>query len=182
MLSSLVFGILISTFCLWPQATQVSQISGTTLDVSEAAIPGASITVTNTETGISRAAVSGSDGAYLITNLPVGQYRLEARKSGFAAYAQTGIVLNVNTNPHIDVTMKVGGVSEQIEVNASAAMVETHSNGVGQVIDQNRVVGLPLNGRTITQLVTKNYPTSSAFSVAGGQAGRADRLCYYLGK
>jgi hypothetical protein len=184
--------VLMSALSLWPQATQVSQIAGTIQDGSGAAIPGANITVTNTETSIARAAVSGADGAYIVTSLPVGQYRLQVRASGFALYSQAGIVLNVSTNPHIDITMKVGEVTEQIEVSASAAMVETHSNGVGQVIDQNRVVELPLNGRNITQLVTlaggasdfvpvsasqslisnKNYPTSSAFSVAGGQGGQ----------
>ena len=191
-LGSFALALTFGAISLWPQATQVSQISGTALDGTGAFIQGADITITNVDTGIAKTTVSGADGAYLITNLPVGQYRLQARKSGFAVHVQTGIALDVNSNPHIDITMKLGDVSEQIEVSASAAMVETHSNGVGQVIDQDRVVELPLNGRNITQLVTlaggatdfvpvsasqslisnKNYPTSSAFSVAGGQGGQ----------
>ena len=187
-----VFSILVGTSCLWSQATQASQIAGTVQDASGAAIPQTAVTVTNIDTGVARSVLSGADGAYLVTNLAVGQYRLQARKEGFSVYVQSGITLNVNSNPHIDVVMKVGAISEQIEVSASAAMVETHSNGVGQVIDQNRVVELPLNGRQITQLVTlaggatsfvptnagqslisnKNYPSSAAFSVAGGQGGQ----------
>jgi len=190
--TSLLFAVLIGACCLWSQATQVSQIAGTIQDPSGAAISGAQITVTNTDTGVARAVTSGADGAYLVTNLPVGQYRLQAKKEGFAVYVESRIVLDVDTNPHINVTMKVGDVTEQVEVSASAAMVETHSNGVGQVIDQDRVVDLPLNGRNVTQLVTlaggatgfvptsasqslisnKNYPTASAFSVGGGQGGQ----------
>ena len=191
-LLSLVSTLAVVALSVWGQATQVSQVSGTTMDESRAAIAGAAITITNVDTGISRSPVSAADGAYLITNLPVGQYRLLAKKEGFAAYVQSGIVLNVNSNPRIDFTMRVGEVSEQIEVSASAAMVETQSTGVGQVIDQDRVVELPLNGRNITQLVTlaggatdfvptsagqslisnKNYPTAAAFSVAGAQGGQ----------
>ena len=177
---------------LWAQATQVAQIAGSVQDLTGAAIPGAQLAITNTDTGIVRTATSGPDGAYIITNLPPGSYRLQASKQGFAGYVQSGIVLQVNTNPEINVTMKVGEVSTQVEVEATAAQVETHSTGVGQVINHDQVVDLPLNGRQVTQLVTlsggatnfvpltagqslqsnKNYPTAVAFSVAGGQGGQ----------
>jgi hypothetical protein len=184
--------ILVCAFTLWGQASQVSQIAGTVQDTTGAVVPGATVTVTNTNTGIARTVTAGADGAYVVTNLPVGQYRMQVTKDGFAPYIQRGIALSVNTNPHINVTLQVGGVTQQVDVEANAAMVETHSTGVGQVIDQSRVVDLPLNGRQVTQLVTlaggatdavptnagqaltsnKNYPTSVAFSVAGGQGGQ----------
>jgi hypothetical protein len=187
-----VAATLVGSFHLWAQATQVAQIAGTVQDLTGAAIPEAQITITNTENGIARNAVSATDGSYTVPNLPPGTYRLEVKKSGFAAYLQSGIVLQVNTNPEINVTLKVGAVTEQVEVSANAAMVETHSNGIGQVIDQERVLELPLNGRQVTQLVTlsggaadfvptsagqsllsnKNYPTAVAFSIAGGQGGQ----------
>ena len=177
---------------LWAQASQVSQIAGTVQDASGSVIPEAQITVTSTDTGIARTAQSGADGAYIVPNLPPGPYRLEVTKMGFTAHVQSGIVLQVNTNPQINVTLNVGAVSEQVEVQENASMVESHSNGIGQVIDQARVLELPLNGRQITQLVTlsgaaadfvptsagqsllsnKNYPTAVAFSVAGGQGGQ----------
>ena len=91
-LVSFALALTLGALCVWPQATQVSQISGTTLDGTGAFIQGADITITNVDTGISKTTVSGVDGAYLITNLPVGQYRLQARKAGFAVNVQTGIV------------------------------------------------------------------------------------------
>jgi hypothetical protein len=171
---------------LGAQSTSVSQVSGSVQDASGAALAGASVTITNVDTDAVRSVATADDGSYTFTNLPVGPYRLQVTKSGFASYSQSGIVLQVNSNPQINVTMKLGAVSEQIEVQADAAMVETTSNGIGQVIDQQRVVDLPLNGRNLAQLIqlsgaavpstggglTNNlgYPTVTAVSVAGGQA------------
>ncbi len=191
-----IFILAVATMCsgygLWAQATQSAQIAGTVQDQSGAVLAQAQITLTNTETGIVRETLSGGDGGYTLPNLTPGTYRLSVSKPGFAAYLQSGIVLQVNTNPQINVALKLGQVSEQIEVQANAAMVETRSTGVGQVIDQERVMELPLNGRQVSQLVTlsgaaadfvptsagqslisnKNYPTAAAFSVAGGQGGQ----------
>ena len=159
----------------WAQAVSNSQVSGVVRDASGLPVPAAELKITQTETGLVRGATSGPDGAYILPNLPVGAYRLEVGKQGFATYVQGGIVLQVNSNPVINATLKVGSVSEQVVVEASAAMVETHNNGVGQVIDQQRVVDLPLNGRQATELIllsgaattapagdlntNKNYPT-----------------------
>jgi hypothetical protein len=93
------------------QGTQVAQISGRVLDDTGLGVPAAQITIMNTGTGITRTAVSGPDGAYIVSNLPVGSYRLQVTKEGFTAYVQSGIVLQVNTNPEINVTIKVGSVS-----------------------------------------------------------------------
>jgi hypothetical protein len=189
-------------FDLAGQTTTVSQISGIVQDSSGAAIAGVQVTATNTDTDAARIAVTGSDGAYAITNLVVGPYRLQVTKDGFSTYNQSGIVLQVNTNPQINVVLKVGAVSEQVEVQANASMVETQNTSVGQVIDQRRVVDLPLNGRNVTQLITLsggavsavnpgasgttastggivnnlNYPTVAAFSIAGGQGNATNYL------
>ncbi|PYS53809.1 MAG: TonB-dependent receptor [Acidobacteria bacterium] len=176
----------------WAQTVAVSQISGTVKDQSGALLPGVEVKVTQTETAYTRTVVTNESGAYALPNLPVGPYRLEAALPGFSTYVQTGIVLQVNTNPAIHVVLSVGAVSEQIEVQADAAMVETRSTGIGQVINQEQVLELPLNGRQVSQLITlsgaandfvptsagqslvsnKNYPTVSAFSIAGGQGGQ----------
>src|ERR1019366_4930538 len=161
---------------LWAQGTSTAQISGTVRDTSGAAIAGAQITVTQTDTGATRTTVSGASGSYLFPDLAIGPYRLGAKKQGFSTFVQTGIVLQVNTNPTIDVPLTVGAISQEISVEANATMVETHATGVGQVIDQERVVDLPLNGRQATQLIvlagaatitpntslnsSKNYPTT----------------------
>ena len=170
----------------------MSQISGTVKDVTGSAIPGADITVTQTDTGVTRSTQSAASGDYSLPSLPIGPYRMEVKKPGFSTYVQSGIVLQVDTAPTIDPTLKVGDISESVQVEASAAMVETHSTGVGQVVNSQDVVELPLNGREITQLITlaggsntvqygfgqqpssgnlissKNYPNEALVSVAGG--------------
>src|SRR6185369_17926610 len=125
--------LLVATATVGAQAGATAQITGIVKDESGAVLPGVDITVTQTATGATRSAVSGADGAYTLTNLPIGPYRLEAMLQGFRSYVQTGIVLQVNANPTINVVMALGAVSEQITVQANAAMVETRSTSVGQV-------------------------------------------------
>src|ERR1041385_8702422 len=97
----------------WAQAT--AQIGGTARDQSGAVLPGVEIKVTQTETGISRGAVTNETGSYVLPNLPIGPYRLEASLPGFRTYVQTGIVLEVNASPAVNVVLAVGKVSEQVE-------------------------------------------------------------------
>ena len=177
---------------LWPQATAVVRISGTVYDPTGAAVAGAQVKALNAATGLMRPTVSGADGSYSLGNLPVGPYKLEISAPGFKAYSQEGIILQVNTNPVINVHLEVGQVTQEVQVTASASMAETQANSISQVIDNERVLELPLNGRDATQLVllsgaaviappsdlksSKNYPTSAAISVAGGQSNGT----YYL--
>ena len=178
--------------CFGLFAQSVSQITGTVRDASGLAVPGAQVTATQTDTGVVRTTLTSADGAYVLPSLPIGPYRMEIKKDGFNTYVQNGIVLQVDTAPSVDATLKVGAVSEQVLVEAAAAMVESHSSGVGQVVNQQQVVELPLNGRQVTQLITlaggsnivqsgfgqaptsgnlmssKNYPGEALVSVAGG--------------
>lgn len=174
---------------MWAQAVSTSQISGAVTDGTGAAVPAAQIRLMQTETGQTRVAASGSDGSYVFTNLAIGPYRMEVFKDGFATYVETGIVLNVNTNPTINATLKIGSVNEKITVQADALSVETRSMGVGQIIDHQEVSELPLNAREPTQLIllagnattqgtvandlnsNKNFPTIT-ISVAGGQGNQ----------
>jgi hypothetical protein len=178
----LLAGCLVSAIT-WAQAISTSQLKGTVQDPTGSAVPGADVKVTQTATGANRTVLTGVDGGYLFTELPVGPYQLEVTKQGFSKAVQTGIVLQVASNPTIDVTLKVGAVSEQVLVGAAAAMVETQNTGVGQVIDQQRVIDLPLNGRQVTDLIfltgsastglafRASYPSSTAVSIAGGGGG-----------
>ncbi len=174
------------------QSTAVVQISGVVTDAAGASVPGASVKATQTETGFTRTAETNTDGSYILSNLPIGPYKLEATAKGFKTYVRQGIVLQINTNPVVNVPLQVGELAQQVEISANATMVETQSNGISQVIDQQRVVDLPLNGRQPTQLIllsggavtappsdmasTKNYPSSATISVGGGQANGT----YYL--
>ncbi len=156
------------------------------MDQSELAVPGAKVKLTQTDTGLVRTTTTDVEGAYLLTNLPVGPYQLEVTKQGFSQYIQTGITLQVATNPTIEVFLEVGQESNQVEVEANASMVETQSTGVGQVIDSQRILDLPLIGRQVADLIvlagaatagsdpnqlsSRNYPTIESYSVAGGLA------------
>jgi hypothetical protein len=181
-----IAGIWVVAATAMAQTGGTSQVSGTVKDLSGAVVPGAEVAITQTSTGMTRNTVSGGDGSYLLAGLPVGPYKLQVSMPGFNTYVQSGIELQLNSNPVINPVLKVGAISETIEVNANASMVETKNNSVGQVIDQVRVLELPLNGRQVSQLVelsgaavvstagavvtNKNYPTTVAFAVAGGQA------------
>jgi len=149
-LAGLVILVLCST-AVWAQVT--AQISGTVKDQSGAVLPGVEVTLTNTGTGVSRVAVTNETGSYVLPNLPIGPYRLEAALPGFRTFAQTGIVLQVNTSPVVNPVLEVGQVSETVEVQANAAMVETRTAGVGQIIENQRILELPLNGRQVTDLI-----------------------------
>ena len=107
----------------WAQAT--AQITGTVKDPTGAVLPGVEITATQTDTGIARMTITNETGTYILSNLPLGPYKLEASLAGFRTFVQSGIVLQVNSNPVINVTLEVGQVSEQVEVQANAALVET---------------------------------------------------------
>jgi len=167
------------------QAVSGSQVTGRVTDPSGGALPGAEVTITKLDTRQTRTVFTETDGGYAIPNLVAGPYELKVSLDGFTTYVRDGIVLQVGTNPQVNVELKVGSVSEQITVTANAAMVETRSTGVGQVIDNQRVIELPLNGRQATELIlisglatpapaadlqtNKNYPTTT-ISVAGGAA------------
>src|SRR5687768_9405106 len=145
---------LISVFTcavLWAQAT--AQINGTVRDQTGAVLPGAEITVTQTDTGISRNTITNETGSYVLPNLALGPYRLEAGLPGFRTYIQSGIVLQVNSSRVLNVILEVGQVSEQVEVQANAALVETRSSTLGSVIENQRILELPLNGRNVTDLI-----------------------------
>ncbi len=164
-------GLVISVFAcveMWAQAT--AQISGVAKDQSGALLPGVEVSATQTETGISRTAVTNETGFYLLSNLALGPYRLQASLPGFRSVAQTGIVLQVNSSPSINLSLEVGPVSEQIEVQANAALVETRNVGVGQVIENQRILELPLNGRNVNDLITLAGAAVQTATVVGRQS------------
>jgi hypothetical protein len=179
----LSLGVLIGVFAssnVWAQAT--AQIAGTVKDQTGAVLPGVEVTATQTETGIARSTVTNETGSYVLPNLATGPYRLEATLPGFRTFVQTGVVLQVNSTPVINPVLEVGQVSEQIEVQANAAQVETRATGIGSVIENTRVLELPLNGRQVTDLITlsgvavqtgvassRAMQGGAAISVAGGQ-------------
>ena len=140
--------------CGYVLGQAVSQISGTATDPSGAAVPGVEIKLTQLETGVARTAISDGTGNYVVSNLPLGPYRLEASKMGFRTYVQTGIVLQVGSNSEVPVSLALGDLTQQVVVEANTSSVETRNSGVGTVIETKRILELPLNGRQPTDLIT----------------------------
>ncbi|HZT33805.1 MAG TPA: TonB-dependent receptor [Bryobacteraceae bacterium] len=174
------------------QEVAVAQVGGVVSDPSGAPIAGAQVRMTETSKGLVRSTLTDGQGRYALPNLPVGPYQLEVTASGFKSYLQSGIVLQVGNNVEVNVPMQLGSLSESVEVTAGTTMVETRENTVSQVIDERRIVDLPLNGRQPTQLIllsgaalttpggdmrgSKNFWSSTTISVAGGQGNGVNYL------
>lgn len=132
------------------------QMSGRVTDESGAILPGVTVTVTQTDTGLVRSAVSNDTGNYVIPSLPVGPYQLEAALQGFRTFARPEIRLQVNASLVIDAVLQLGEINETITVasRASDIEVETRSMGVGALVERERILELPLPARNVTNLVT----------------------------
>ena len=185
-------GMVLCAVHAYAQAVAGGQIQGMVTDPSGGAIAEAKVTVEQMESGLKRTVTTGSDGHYVVPNLPVGPYNLQAGAGGFTNYQRSGIILRVGDDLQVNVALPLGEVTEKIEVSAAASMVQTEDTSLSEVIDQRRIVDLPLNGRQPTQLIllsgaaatapagdmatSKNYPSSVTISVAGGQANGTNYL------
>jgi len=140
--------------------TTSGAIVGTVTDPSGAVIGGASITVTNVETGISVKATTDSSGEYVVTPLSVGRYSVTVEATGFKRSIRTDITLNVQDRLRVDAKLEVGAVTDTVEVAAAAPMLETDTSYLGEVVDSQRIVDLPLNGRFFTRLAVLTAGTT----------------------
>lgn len=127
--------------------SQVATLTGRITDPSGAVVPQATVVARAVETGVSTATESTSDGYYTLPALPPGRYEVTINKNGFVPLRQTGIELAVQQVARLDVTLKVGAVTETIEVRAQTTLLESESSTVGQVIGNRQVTELPLLGR-----------------------------------
>src|SRR5579862_2637448 len=130
-------------------------ILGTVTDPSGAAVANASVTATNLSTGRTYSATTGSAGEYLIPLLPVGDnYEVGVEAAGFQKFLQKGITLLVNQNARVDIPLAIGASSETVQVSGTPPLVDTHGSSLGDVVEQERVTELPLNGRNPVQLAS----------------------------
>jgi hypothetical protein len=127
-------------------------VLGTVSDASGAAVPGASVTLTNLATGIKSTVTSEGNGSYQFLNVRVGTYRLDAELQGFTTSVVARIEVTVNARQRVDVRLEVGNVGETVEVVGAAKLLETESSDRGQVVGREQVVNLPLNGRAYADL------------------------------
>jgi hypothetical protein len=164
----------------WAQLA-TAELNGRVTDSSSAVLPGATVTATQTATGLVRTAVTDESGSYLISNLPTGPYRLEISLQGFRSYVRTGLVLTVGATPTINAVLELGSLEETVTVEGQAPLVDVRSAGVSAVIENERILELPLNGRNAVDLVlmvgaavqtaeatNRTSPGGVRISVAGG--------------
>ncbi len=134
-------------------AQTTGTISGLVRDATGGVIPGAEVVVTNTETGVSRTVITDDSGYYLATNVPVGTFEVSVELAGFKKASVTGIKVDIRSNRKADLTLEVGGSTEEVTVESkSVAQVELRSGEVANLISAEQVSELPLNGRSFVQL------------------------------
>src|SRR5580693_1604514 len=131
-----------------------ASISGTVTDPSGAVVAGATVTATNVETGVVTTLTTNSQGFYSFQSLPLGTYTINVQQNGFKGYAQTGLVLDVNSALVIDVQLQVGTTTEKVEVSADALHVDTESTQMGEVITGKTMTDVPLVTRSYTDLLS----------------------------
>lgn len=168
--------IAVALLSLIPQkltAQATGQIAGVVTDASGSAVPGATVEVTNIATNVTRAVKSGSDGLYTVPLLLPGQYRVKASMAGFSTLLRDGIDVLVSGTARVDLQLQVGQVTEQVTTTAAAALVETRDATLGIVVEQKKVVDLPLNGRNFAQLGTLMPGVVAPPPSLGGQDGNA---------
>jgi hypothetical protein len=172
--------LLLAATNAWAQAT--AQINGIVADTSGAILPGVTVVAIQTDTGFRREGVTDETGSFALLNLPIGSYRLEASLAGFRSYVQTGIVLQVSSNPVIRVTLQLGELSETLTVEGQAPLVETRNPAVGVVMTNAQVEALPMEGRNVASLVvtvgaavdtgnpsSRSLTQTRGIAIAGGQ-------------
>ena len=134
-------------------AAQVATITGLVTDPGEASIPAATVTATNTQTGVRTNAVSTSEGFFTIGRLPPGAYSVKVEKPGFGA-ATRNVAITIGQVVRLDVQLQLSSVATQVDVAAAAALLESQTSTIGQLVDNRRVEELPLRGRNPYALAT----------------------------
>jgi hypothetical protein len=161
--------ILVCLFAAAVSGQTFGDISGTVTDPSGGAVAEATITATNVATNATRTTISNAAGVYALRSMPPGRYVLRAEKEGFRT-ATRPVELQVQQSVRVDFPLTVGQITETIEVSAQAELLTSENATVGTVIENKRIVELPLNGRNYLQLVSLAPNVSFGFPAAG-QAG-----------
>jgi hypothetical protein len=142
---------LLATAGAFAQGVTASML-GVVHDSSGAVIPNAEVTAINSQTTQSHTTKTDGTGAYLLTNLPIGQYQLRVVFPGFHTFQQSGITLDVNANARVDASLALGDTAQVVQVTADSTGVDTRSASIGELVDRERIQELPLNGRNAMQL------------------------------
>src|SRR5215469_2831671 len=183
---------LLSSSSAFAQVTTASVI-GTVTDRQGAAVADAQATITNTDTNLTRGTTTNSQGEYRFDLLPVGHYTLNVTRSGFKKFTQKDVVLTLNQTATLNVALEVGSVSESVEVIATPPPVNTSTAEIGNTVDNQEIVNLPLVNRDVYDLLvmtpgfqhqamdqtTLGFQQQLTF-INGGADGGAGSTVYYL--
>ena len=153
-LALLLLAVLASLLAYPLRAGDGGRISGTVQDATGAVIVGARVTVSNSDTGAVRTAVTDASGTYAFADLPVGRYDISIENPGFRPYRRTGVILYVDSVFLIDAKLQLGKETEAVAVEEGAIHVETSDTQLGDVITGTKMTAVPLNGRSYTDLLS----------------------------
>src|SRR5689334_8106992 len=178
----ILFVALSALLCLnaaWAQTASGSVI-GIVHDVSQAVVPGARVVATNVDTNFTKETKSADPGGeYRLLVLPPGRYRITVTAEGFQQFTLTDISLKVNDQLRLDATLTVGSLQQQVSIEANAVQVQTESTQIGDVIESQKMLALPLNGRSYLDLLGLQAGvvpiTSGVISSVGLTAGILDK-------
>jgi len=153
-------------------AQTFGQITGRVVDASGGVLPGASVTVTNPQTGVAATEPANTAGVYVFPNLLPGTYNVKVELQGFQSAVRNSVELQTQQTVRLDFSLAIGTIAETVEIVGSAPMINTEDTAIGTVIDNRRIVDLPLNGRNFLQLVSLTPNVSASFADPGQSGTR----------
>ncbi len=162
--------VLAAMSCLWSQTTSTT-ILGTVEDTSGSVIGGAKVTLTNTRTGVKSETQTTSTGDFTFPLIDIGEYSVDVEMSGFKATTRTGVLVQINEKVRVDFKLEVGQVTERVQVTAELANLKTDEASLGNVVEQRRLVELPVNGRNVGNLAV--LQPGVMFGSRGGLDGQS---------
>ena len=168
-----ILGAVLTTASWTPLAAQNATLRGTVTDPSGAVLPGAKITIKNTDKGWTRTTTSNDAGDYVMPQLPPDPYAITVEHAGFKTEETKGIVLQVNQEARVNVALEIGSTQERVVVVSDSPLVQSENSSSGAVVDNQKIVDLPLNGREFWQLariapLVMDPPQNSALGFRGG--------------
>jgi len=147
-------------------------ITGTVTDSSGAVIPGATVNAKNNGTGVTRSTVSDAQGRYILADLAIGEYDVEATRMGFQSVVKKGVILTVGSQPVADFQLPVGQAEQTVSVEGTVSQVETETSSLSSLVNESQMRELPLNGRNFEQLILLapgaiSYPAGGSSALVG---------------
>jgi hypothetical protein len=146
--------VLVGVLAVAPGAAQFDQgqIAGTISDTSGAVVVGATVTSVNLHTGVRRSAVTGQNGTFVFTNMPVGYYDVTVEAESFRRFVTTNVKVDAATRTTVDASLELGAVTETVNVTASVAQLQQETAQVGRVVEARQISDLALSGRNPMRL------------------------------